>query len=306
MSDPHASPTPSQTPPPATTGAAESPTGPTTPLSLRDTSWAASHPWHPRALPFFIYIAFLILYPLREWQGWIYPVIYTAQCGITALLLWRYRRLLPELTLTFHWLAVPVGIGVAAAWLGLGLLIRGMPTADMSDPGWVFFDEIHPISLAWASFFMRLLGMAILVPLVEELFIRSLLLRSLSDPRKTGIGLVQVLNDMPIVGDWLIDTRLGERAHDHPPVFGPEFERNALGTLTIFGVLASTLLFTINHQPADWPGAIVCGIAYCLLLAATRRHGLGPVIWAHGITNALLWGYTLYTHYAGYPDWRFL
>jgi hypothetical protein len=32
-----------------------------------------------------------------------------------------------------------------------------------------------------------------------------------------------------------------------------------------------------------------------------RQMGLGPVIWAHGLTNAALWGYTLYT-----GDWRFL
>jgi hypothetical protein len=42
-------------------------------------------------------------------------------------------------------------------------------------------------------------------------------------------------------------------------------------------------------------------VIYCLVLAATRARGLGPVVWTHGITNAALWAYTLYT-----DDWRFL
>ena len=46
---------------------------------------------------------------------------------------------------------------------------------------------------------------------------------------------------------------------------------------------------------------VVCGVAYCLLLMVTRKKGLGPVIWAHGITNALLWVYTIQT-----DVWRFL
>ena len=45
----------------------------------------------------------------------------------------------------------------------------------------------------------------------------------------------------------------------------------------------------------------MCALAYCLLLSVTRAKGLGPVCWAHGITNALLWGYTVY-----YGNWQFL
>jgi hypothetical protein len=36
-------------------------------------------------------------------------------------------------------------------------------------------------------------------------------------------------------------------------------------------------------------------------MPASGRLGLGPIIWSHGLTNALLWLYTLTS-----DDWRFL
>jgi hypothetical protein len=101
-------------------------------------------------------------------------------------------------------------------------------------------------------------------------------------------------------------TRLAERANRHEPVFGREFAQTPLGALTPFAVAASTFVFMIHHALPDWPGAVLCGVAYCLLLAATARHGLGPVVWAHGLTNALLWIYTITLHLQGHGDWQLL
>jgi len=88
---------------------------------------------------------------------------------------------------------------------------------------------------------------------------------------------------------------------NQPLMFTREFNRTPFGVLSVFGVIASTFVFMLSHFPRDWPGIWVCGVAYCLLLAATRHKGLGPVVWAHGITNALLWVYTLNT-----GNWQFL
>ena len=143
--------------------------------------------------------------------------------------------------------------------------------------------------------------MTIAVPMIEEVFNRSLLLRSLHRPRETWIGLMQFLIDTPLLGEKLIVTRFGQRISDHPPVFGREFQRTSLGELSVFGVAASTIVFAAVHAPVDWPGCILCGLVWCLLLRATRDKGLGPVIWSHAITNALLW---LYVVTIG--DWRFI
>lgn len=265
-------------------------------------AWMADHPWHPRLVPFIVYVALLLPIDLaRDYALWTYPLLYVLQCGLTLGLLWRYRRLLPELNGRFHWLALPVGAGVCAAWIALGQTTESLLGLGEEHPlQQHYFVRMEP-PLRALSLGLRLLGMSIVVPLFEELFVRSLLLRSLQYPRRVAVGLMQLLEEVPLLGDWLLHTPLAQRADHHERVFEYEFNRTELGQLTWFGVLASTVVFALHHVPRDWAGSLVCGVAYCLLLAATRQRGLGPVIWAHGLTNALLWGYCVYT-----GDWRFL
>jgi membrane protease YdiL (CAAX protease family) len=296
--------------------------------------WMAAHPWHPRVVPLIIYLLMLSaiqFVPDGPPISYLQPVLYVLQCGVVLWLLWRYRRLLPEMTLAFDWRAVPVGVGVFVVWVVLGwltagefsarwdamldgqpigLIDYGSPSVDKpalaTNAADGPFDFRHPammgLAVGWVALVLRLLGMSIVVPLFEELFTRSLLLRSFHNPRRTAIGLLHFLLDLPVIGEWIAQTRLGRRADAHEPVFGPEFHRIPLGALSVFGIAASTFVFMLNHGLRDWPGTIVCGIAYSLLVGVTgRTKGLGPVIWAHGITNALLWTYVVVT-----GDWQFL
>ena len=287
--------------------------------------WMAQNPWHPRFVPFLLYVGVLpVVVALRDWLPATYPLTYTIQCVLVLWLLWRYRKLMPELNLNFHWLALPVGAAVAVAWIWLGLWVANWDYvqeigltkftqdvfASLADPQRVSpYADSNAVNIfdlmgngvGWVAFLLRLAGMSIVVPLFEELFIRSLLLRSLQHFRPTMIGILQIIQDTPVIGEWLMHTSLGTRADRHGPMFGPQFERTPLGALSVFGVAISTVVFTAHHIPRDWLGCVVCALAYCLLLAATRRKGLGPVCWAHGITNALLWAYTLRT-----GDWQFL
>ena len=322
-------------------------------------NWMARHPWHPRITPMIVYVVLLLPVQLLTdgpaWTLWLYPVLYAVQCGVVAWMLWRSRRLTPELNVRFHWLAVPVGVGVVVAWVALGRWMVELA------PGWFgpgddqhYFVRMREQSagLYWASLSLRLAGMAVLVPLFEELFVRSLLLRSFHRPRKVALGVLQIVADMPVVGEWFEGTRLGQRVIHRGPVFGPEFQSVPLGALSLCGVAVSTFLFTLNHIPRDWPACVVCGIAYCLLVGATnqwgrgkgegvrgqesgdrdresgasqavpspaappapmvpaeprtpnpdpRSLGLGPVVWAHAITNALLWYYCI-----AWNDWQFM
>jgi membrane protease YdiL (CAAX protease family) len=301
----------------------------------------AEHPWNPRVFPFLSYLVLLALIGFASDKApAAYPLLYLAQVTIITGLLWRYRRLTPELTLTFHWLAIPVGVIVFIAWVWLGMISAeftqarqaGLSAFTENLTRWAL-DPAHPPAmatatgqpfsfvdpneragsvfirmglsegqpLAWFAFVLRLLGMSLVVPLFEELFIRSLMLRSLNSRRDTLTGIIQLAQDLPVIGDRLMGTRRAEEADKQPPMFEHQFNHTPLGHLTLFGVLASTLVFTLSHAPRDYAGCVFCGVAYCLCLRFTRHKGLGPVCWAHAITNTLIWVYTLHT-----DDWRFL
>ncbi len=276
--------------------------------------WLAAHPWHPRVVPEFAYLLLMsvTIFARDHLAGWMLIPLYVVQCGVTAWLLWKWRGRLPELNWRFHWSALPVGLGVCAAWVALGLgtihLFPSMGPTEAQRAGEepvgfaAYFPEdaygaAAPV-LTWVALGLRLLGMSLVVPMFEELFNRSLLLRSLSHPRLTAIGVVNLVHDMPLIDEVFGDTDLARRAGKHHRVFGDRFEAVPLGKLTVFGVLASTLVFMVVHAPADYAGAFVCGVVYCLLVGYTnnsrRRLGLGPVIWAHAITNAALWAWVVY------------
>lgn len=281
-------------------------------LTSRLDALMVSHPAMPRMLPYMLYLVLLIgVGYARDAHPLLYPITYAAQCAIVGWLLWRYRKLTPELTVRFHWLAVPVGVLVFVLWVGLrwamegewsarwAALQRGQWLGEILAEG----DEPHFFAtmlrdqpaIAWASLALRLLGMAILVPLFEELFIRSLVLRSFHRARESWLGLLQFCEELPFIGDMMLTRGWSEKLLHLPPMFRKQFENTPLGHLTVLGVVVSTLVFMLAHVPGDWPGTIACGIAYCLLLAATARKGLGPVVWAHGITNALLLVYCVTT-----------
>lgn len=291
--------------------------------------WMQAHPWHPRALPFLLYITLIpVIQHLRETAAWTYPLTYTLQCSLVGWLLWRYRRLTPELNWRWHWLALPVGAGVFAAWVGIGWAMagewqvrwdaltqgrllglidygKGQPPSLATPASAGPLDPRDPALLGSAlgtvTLLLRLVGMTLIVASFEELFIRSLLLRGLSSFRSTALGLIQFLQDMPVVGEVLLHSRLGAAASKQPPMFQHQFEQTPLGVLTPAGVILSTLVFTMHHQLRDYPACVVCALAYCVLLRLTAQKGLGPTVWAHAITNALIWAYTLKS-----GDWQFM
>ncbi|MEO0514227.1 MAG: CPBP family glutamic-type intramembrane protease [Planctomycetota bacterium] len=330
--------------------------------------WVRSNPWHPRIAPFFCWIVFMTVAQfLPEAFTPAKPFLYIAQCVATLWLMWHYRKLTPELTLRFHWLAIPTGVGLLVAWVVLGYAMAGelgwrwtQAVAGQWDAAFgpaIPYDTLgvepgrfgpdldaeggiipHPIQdqiaatpvLGYLALGLRLVGMALIVPLFEEMFIRSAMLRGLHRPGPTFAGLLQFASDLPGVGDWISQTRAGQNANAQPPALTKQLNDTPLGAVTVFAIIASTIVFMASHQPRDWPGCIACGIVWCALVWWTNRPrpqkgetwdtirirpehqddgtahntgrlGLGPVAWSHGITNALLWGYTVM-----WNDWRFL
>lgn len=273
------------------------------PLARLD-DFMAAHPFHPRLVPFAVYLIFLSGISIGVEQSlYLYPVLYAVQCIVVGWLVWRYRKLTPEVTLSFHWSVIPSAVFVLAMWLGLGMLmIRLAPSwFESTEPH--TFEKMRGLSpwLFYVSFSMRLLGMSLVVPLIEEVFNRSLLLRCTHSARASWVGFLQVMQDMPLVGEWFMETEAARRAAAQPGQFKAQFDATALGVLSVFAVVVSSLMFMMVHATRDKPAAFLTGVTWCLMLAWTRRKGLGPIMWSHGLTNAMLWAWTLYTN-----DWRFL
>lgn len=320
----------------------------------------AANPWHPRATPFFVYIIGILLgmlitdgaFGMPELPTLI-PVVYTVQVGLVVFLLWRYRALLPELNIRFHWLAIPTGVGLLFAWIYLGYATIWVSRAladvpVLSDVAGYLVDPQLPISPAeareltaqrqaqglaepnailngkgnigegwyWTTMSLRLLGMSIAVPLFEELWVRSAVLRGTFSPAKTKVAILQFAQDLPIIGDSIAQTEAAKRAAQQPPMFTEQLRETRVGQITFFSIAISTIVFMLAHQRRDYLGCVACGVVWCWLVWYTNkpkkgetwddqppggRIGLGPIVWSHGITNATLWAWTIYT-----GDWQFL
>ena len=151
-----------------------------------------------RVLPFAAYMSFLALASLQEWlkfsdmeMRWLYPL----KIGVVVALLWVFRRDYQELRGSearmrpAHWLlALVVGLLVFVAWINLHagwMVVGGKGKAiDWRGAG---------TALDWGLIGVRWFGAALVVPLMEELFWRSFIMRWIAnqqfltvDPAKVG------------------------------------------------------------------------------------------------------------------------
>lgn len=138
----------------------------------------------PRILPFAVFIVLLLVEPwLAEWlagvldERWLYA-FRSAVTALVLLLLWgRYVELrqTPP-TGVAGWVAgIAVGVGVFVLWIALDFPPLVMGEGDPFDPR--VDGRIH------AGFALtRLAGAALVVPVMEEIFWRSFLMRWLEKP----------------------------------------------------------------------------------------------------------------------------
>ncbi|MEP3478537.1 MAG: CAAX prenyl protease-related protein [Fuerstiella sp.] len=198
---------------------------------------------------------------------WLYPL----QTFVCFALLIFYRRnycLKP-------WAGVPLGViaGVVgiALWVLPGLLFQRYQIAfplsevlgmvdrsDGFDPG----SELaqHPPAIVW--FWMtRLLRLIVVVPIMEEVFWRSFLMRFLADSKQ-------------------------------------EFDQAKFGQHSGVALLVVTSLFVAAHQPVDYFGATCFGLlAYWVTV---RTKSLVAVIAMHSVANACLAAYVVASGQWGY------
>lgn len=161
-----------------------------------------ARPAFSRILPFAIYIVFLAIASglaalqdlgyFRDWDSrWLYPV--KAGAVLLALVwLWRhYSELaLPVAAKTVDWvIAAIIGVVVFVLWINLD---QGWATLGSDSPG--FNPASDDGRINWLLVAFRLVGAALIVPVMEELFWRSFVLRWIDNtnflqvsPAKTSI-----------------------------------------------------------------------------------------------------------------------
>ena len=151
-----------------------------------------------RIIPFAAFIAFIVLQSVAgEWlrsmgldTRWVYPARTIAVAFLLSVF-WRHYIEIHDfagITVPRMVIAITAGIAVFLLWIGLDFewATFGKPTA---------FDPTLPdgSGLAWDLVFFRVIGLALVVPVMEELFWRSFLLRWIEnqdfltqDPARVG------------------------------------------------------------------------------------------------------------------------
>ncbi|MBI1924834.1 CAAX prenyl protease-related protein [Candidatus Poribacteria bacterium] len=141
----------------------------------------------PYVLPFGI---FLVLTELTSraptWLVWMYPL----KAILVAVLLLQFRRSYPEIQLKGGQTQGPLllafipGLGVLGIWILPGLMNWKVPPLPLLGQPSEFDPYIKLPSKDWAMVWIgfRLFGAVVVVPVMEELFWRSFLLRYLIQP----------------------------------------------------------------------------------------------------------------------------
>lgn len=183
-------------------------------------------PAMPFVAPFFLFMICLVI------EGWFpdqHYLLYPVKAILTGgVILWFWRGL-PSLRPSAPVSSVMVGAVAVGLWIGL-------------DPWLVRYDQplvgrnpfaLYPESEAWMLFAFRLMGIALVVPVMEELFWRGFLMR------------------------WLIKE---------------DFATVPLGRYQHFSFWVTTACFAAVHG-AEWPLAVVVGLLYGGWFLRTKRLG---------------------------------
>ncbi len=180
----------------------------------------------PFVAPFILFMIFLM------GEGWApnqhYLIYVPKTICVGAVILWFWRSL-PTLTPKAPAMSVLIGIAGVVLWIGL-------------DPWLVHYDQpligrnpfqLYPPVEAWILFSFRLLGIAVVVPIMEELFWRGFLMR------------------------WLIKE---------------DFTTVPLGTYTALSFWVTTAFFAAEHGP-EWPLGAIVGLIYGAWFIRTKSLG---------------------------------
>jgi len=140
-----------------------------------------------RVVPFAVFMLLLGVRSVAPTDGswgidprWIYGVTVGVVGGLLAWYWREYGELVPQLRPTWAEALLAVVVGAVVYWLWVRL---DAPWMRLGNPS----AEFHPVNdqgeLMWPLLTVRWVGATLLVPVMEELFWRSFLMRWLDDPQ---------------------------------------------------------------------------------------------------------------------------
>ena len=194
-----------------------------------------SRPVLAYTLPFLVFLAGLGLVALvesfgkgsdslllREPRYWLFP-LQTIACAIIIAIFWKEYEFKNRGGV--FW-GIGAGLVVLAVWVSPQLLFGQPARVDGFNP-----DIITDPTLYWLTVVGRFVRLALVVPILEELFWRGFLMRYLikEDFQKVPLG--------------------------------------AYSPLSFFGV---AVLFMFEHGTADWPAALFTGLLWGYLMIRTK------------------------------------
>jgi len=187
-------------------------------------------------LPFALFMAALLLVSGGEYIGgekgpfwltkpqyWIFP-LQTLLCLGALIYFWRDYE---WGGLRYWWVGVVVGLVVLGIWVAPQVLF-GLPARNDGFNPDLFAES--PV-LYWGTVLMRFFRLAIIVPLLEEIFWRGFLMRFFTNE---------------------------------------DFRSVPFGSVTFFSFTAIVVLFSAVHSVEDFAGAILCALAYNVVAIYTR------------------------------------
>jgi CAAX prenyl protease-like protein len=209
-------------------------------------------PWVPYVVPYVLFLATIPLGSLGTTALFLSYPVRTVLVAAAIFYFWRRGRY-PELDLRPSLLAVAVGLLGFALWVLPEDLLAPLPKNGGSD-----FDP-HALGDRFVVpvLAVRTICMVLVVPIFEELFLRSFLLRYLD-------GLKEDVDD---------------------------FRTIPIGRFRWFSFLGVAVMMAITHH--RWLRAGLYSMLVTLLLYREKR--MGGVIWAHAVTNLALAAYVFHT-----------
>ena len=188
---------------------------------------------------------------LRSAEYWAYP-LQTILCGAALIWFWREYPLRRPARIG---LGVAIAIGVFVVWISPQQFLGFPARPDGFNPD-VFATQC---ALYWSTVVFRFVRLAVVVPLIEEVFWRGFLLR------------------------YFIDEK---------------FDRVPFGTFSWLSLSAVTVAFILVHSPADWPAAVVTGVLYNGVAYWTKSlstcvvtHGVTNLLLGFWIMQTKQWGF---------------
>ena len=149
------------------------------------SGWLTRSPITARVAPFAVFVVLTFLQNHVGPSGHFW--LYSAKTLVAGWMLWTVRAVIPEMGWKLSWEALLVGIAVFVMWIGLGDFLTQLGFTNhfwrlsLGTGAWNPHAQFGAgTALAWLFILVRIVGVTLVVPPMEEVFFRSFVYRYLT------------------------------------------------------------------------------------------------------------------------------